>query len=121
MNILYSRYSFVFVLLLATTLSALAEPGHSKGGGVGVVRALSNNRQAERKEVQIHRQEEKKINKEVVSESSVDDPGEAKKNSSRIDGKAAINQKRSRLTADERRALRRQIQDAGQELYVPAK
>lgn len=120
MNILYSRYSFVFALLLATTFSASAEPGHSKAGG-GVVRALGNNRQAERKEVQIHRQEEKKINKEVVSESSVDDPGEAKKNSSRLDGKAAINQKRSRLTADERRALRRQIQDAGQELYVPAK
>ena len=30
-------------------------------------------------------------------------------------------QKKSRLTLDERRALRRQIQDAGQELYVPAK
>ncbi|MET3119496.1 hypothetical protein AAKU64_003736 [Undibacterium sp. GrIS 1.8] len=119
MNILYTRYSFVFALLLATTFSASAEPGHSKGGGV--VRALNNNRQAEHKEVQIHRQEEKKINKEVVSESSVDDPGEAKKNSSRLDGKAAISQKRSRLTADERRALRRQIQDAGQELYVPAK
>lgn len=30
-------------------------------------------------------------------------------------------QKRSRLTLDERRALRRQIQDAGQELYIPVK
>lgn len=29
--------------------------------------------------------------------------------------------KRNRLTLDERRALRRQIQDAGQELYIPAK
>ncbi|MFZ6774228.1 hypothetical protein ACO0LB_16085 [Undibacterium sp. SXout7W] len=30
-------------------------------------------------------------------------------------------QKKSRLTLDERRALRRQIQDAGQELYIPVK
>lgn len=63
MNILYTRYSFVFALLLATTFSASAEPGHSKGGGV--VRALNNNRQAEHKEVQIHRQEEKKLTKKL--------------------------------------------------------
>ncbi|MDY7537278.1 hypothetical protein QN372_13800 [Undibacterium sp. RTI2.1] len=80
-----------------------------------------NNKSSEHKDVQAQRQEEKKANKEVSIDAAMDDVNADKKNSGRADGKSGAIQKRSRLTADERRALRRQIQDAGQEIYIPAK
>ncbi len=117
---LYSRYSFVFALALFASSEVIAEPGHAKVGFLGFGKA-QNNKPAEHKDVQVLRQEEKKANKEVSIDSAMEDVNADKKNLGRTDGKFGANQKRSRLTAGERRALRRQIQDAGQEIYIPAK
>jgi hypothetical protein len=110
------RSKFVFFLLLQTAcLTALAEPGR-----FGNFFSFGKNPAPERREAQLQHAD-KKMEKDVL----VDDRNDAKRQAppaaNPSNGNADTNQKRSRMTPDERRALRRQINEAGHDIYVPGR
>lgn len=118
MNISYLRYS-VLVLTLMSAGSACAEPGRiSNFFGFG--KAQVSARQAERKEQKML-QQERKMNRQFDKDGAEHEGVDVKKSAERSADKSDTAQKRSRMTLDERRALRRQIQDAGHDIYVPSK
>ncbi|MCU6433451.1 hypothetical protein LPB67_06605 [Undibacterium sp. Jales W-56] len=119
MNISYLRCS-VLVLTLMSAGVACAEPGRF-GNFFGFPRGQNNAHQAERKEQKIL-QQERKVNSQPVRDGGEPEGIDAKKNLEHAAAdKSETTQKRSRMTLDERRALRRQIQDAGHDIYVPSK
>ncbi|MES2105126.1 MAG: hypothetical protein V4634_13995 [Pseudomonadota bacterium] len=113
------RSKFVFFLLLqAVCLTASAEPGRfSSFFSFGKSQAPEHR---ERREAQLQRAADKKMEKEAV----VDDRNEARRQApvaNPSNGNGEATQKRSRMTPDERRALRRQINEAGHDIYVPGR
>ncbi|MBI3285942.1 MAG: hypothetical protein HYZ65_13995 [Burkholderiales bacterium] len=117
MNIPYLKLP-VLLLLLMTAGTVAAEPSRSGGSFWG---RLGGNEVTRRDETLRRRHE-----RQQARRAERDEMLEGERCAERRSGEIACvrpdgMQKRNRLTPDERRALRRQIQDAGHELYVPAK
>lgn len=110
------RSQLVFFLLLQTvSLTALAEPGRFGG-----FFSFGKSKAPEHREEQVQRVADKKMEKEAL----VEQRNEAKRQAAPAgpsNGGGEATQKRSRMTPDERRALRRQINDAGHDIYVPGR
>jgi hypothetical protein len=96
MNLLVKKIS-LSLLLSASTLAVFANPGHSRGEREAVQAVRQQQDAAERKESRPARNFQSPESDRSVEESS---------------------KKQSRLSPEERRALRRQINEAGQDLYI---
>lgn len=116
MNIPHLKLS-VSLLVLVTTGAALAEPGHG-GGFFGFSGHFAGRDPARREEV-LQRQQERRAERKEAN--GAERCNEARRAGERACANPESAPKRNRLSPEERRALRRQIQNAGQELYVPAK
>jgi hypothetical protein len=74
--------------------------------------------EAPRKQDLLSKQRERLMNKQP-GQNQTDNAERC--NGDRLCGKADDAQKRNRLTPEEKRALRRQIQDAGHDIYTPVR
>ncbi|MFZ6730367.1 hypothetical protein ACO0LG_00390 [Undibacterium sp. Ji42W] len=120
MNIPYKKFS-VLLLSLIVTASAMAE---NKGNGGSAMWGRFNNGNAQQKNDAARKEEkqhERQLNKQAEKNSLLERCNDARHIGERACGSAEDNKKAGRLTPDEKRALRRQIQDVGHELYRPAR
>ncbi|MFZ6644137.1 hypothetical protein ACO0LO_00340 [Undibacterium sp. TJN25] len=109
------RLKFIFLLLLqAASVTAFAEPGR-----FGNFFSFGKSQAPEQKEAQLHRAADKKMEKESIAEEHAENKRLPAASPSAAN--TETNQKRSRMTPDERRALRRQINEAGHDIYVPGR
>ncbi|MDP1977928.1 hypothetical protein [Undibacterium sp.] len=116
MNIPYKKIS-VLMLSLAMVGSALAD-GNRDAGLWG--RFNGGNPQLKDENVRKDdKQRERQINKQGEKSSLLERCSDARRIGERACGAAENAQKPNRLSPEERRALRRQIQDVGHELYKP--
>ncbi|WP_394781985.1 hypothetical protein [Undibacterium sp.] len=101
-------------MLLPVCVSASAEPGR-----FGNFFSFGKSQASEQKEAHINRATDKKMEKEAIAEEHADNKRlpAASPSAANTD----TSQKRSRMTPDERRALRRQINEAGHDIYVPGR
>jgi len=114
MDIRRSKLAF-FMLLQTACLSALAEPGHFGG-----FFSFGKSNAPEHREAQLQRAADKKMEKETL----IDERNDSKRQvpvANPSNANPDNTQKRSRMTPDERRALRRQINEAGHDIYVPGR
>ncbi len=111
------RSKLVFFLLLQAACGiALAEPGRFGAGFF----SFGKSHAPEHREAQLQRAADKKMEKEAL----IDERNDNKRHppaANPANGNNDAAQKRSRLTPDERRALRRQINEAGHDIYVPGR
>lgn len=111
------------MLSLSLTAGAMADNGRGNNGGGFWNRFNGGNAQHKdnlaRKEELLNKQRERQLNKKLNQNRFLDNCGDAQHDGDHACGRADGTQKPNRLTPDERRALRRQIQDAGHELYAP--
>ncbi|MFZ6874703.1 hypothetical protein ACO0LF_21805 [Undibacterium sp. Di27W] len=121
MNIPYKKIS-VLMLSLVLAGNAMADGNHgSAGAGLW---GRFNNANVQKKDANIQKQEkqhERQIARQAEKNSLLERCNDARHIGERACGGGDDNQKRNRMTPEERRALRRQIQDVGHELYRPAR
>lgn len=106
------------MLSLIVAGSAMAD---NKGSGGSAMWGRLNGQQkndAVRKE---EKQRERQLNKQAQKNSLLERCNDARHIGERACGTAEDSKKPGRLTPEEKRALRRQIQDVGHELYRPAR
>lgn len=120
MNIPYKKIS-VFLLSLLVTSGAWAEINRGNGGNGLWSRfnggtAQQQDKLARKEEAQRERQ----MSKQAARNNLLERCKDGQHNGERACGVVDANSKRSGLTPEEKRALRRQIKDAGHQLY-PAK
>ncbi len=113
----------VSLLLILDAAHALAEPGAYRRDGRDTVRAyfLQNTtveRGEQRNEQQSQRPSERFRGREsgLPDSSGYSAPGEPNSSSN---SSSELNRRQGRLTPEERRALRRQIDEAGHDIYSP--
>ncbi|MBC3916209.1 hypothetical protein H8L32_01805 [Undibacterium sp. CY18W] len=124
MNIPYLKIS-VLLLSLSLTAGAMADNGRANNGGGFWNRFNGGDAQRKdelaRKEELLNKQRERQLSKQLNQNRLLDSCSDAQRDGEHACGRADSAQKGNRLTPDERRALRRQIQDAGHELYAPVR
>ncbi|MFZ6656160.1 hypothetical protein ACO0LH_13050 [Undibacterium sp. TJN19] len=120
MNIPYLKFSVLLFALLGSA-GAMADNTRSNAGGFwGRFGGGDAHRKPEapRKQDLLSKQHERQMNKQP-GQNRIDNVDRC--NGDRTCNKADDAQKRNRLTPDEKRALRRQIQDAGHDIYTPVR
>lgn len=126
MKRIYTLFSVIFILFGAAG-NALAESGKAAGGFFGfgkrqgeTHRNPSQDNVASRKEFQKQRQGERALDHRAEKPSNEKQNLDSSK-ANAPNGDGAGNAKTGRLTLEERRALRRQIRDAGNDIYTKPK
>lgn len=120
MNIPYKKIS-VLMLSLVVAGSAMAD---NKGNGGSALWGRFNNNNAQQKNDAVRKedkQRERQLNKQAGKNSLLERCNDTRHIGERACGTAEDSKKTGRLTPEEKRALRRQIQDVGHELYRPAR
>ncbi len=120
MNIPYKKFS-VLLLSLIVTGSAMAD---NKGNGGSALWGRFNNGNAQQKNDAARKEEkqrERQLSRQAEKNSLLERCNDVRHVGERACGTADDNKKPNRLTPEEKRALRRQIQDAKQDLYRPAR
>jgi len=110
------------MLSLAIAGSAMADGNRSNGGASLWGRFNGGNVQHKDGNARkVDKSRERQLSKQSEKNSLLERCSDARHAGERPCGTADDAQKSNRLTPEERRALRRQIQDVGHELYKPAR
>lgn len=124
MNIPYLPAS-VLLLLLAIAQTAAAEPGRGRGGWGGMHGRFNGREVIRDSGRDLSRNEELlQRHQKLRQEKQFDNAAPGGAGCAARDAEGACRQPnagRNRLTQEERRALRRQIREAGQDIYAPDK
>ncbi len=119
MNIPYKKIS-VLLLLSLTTAGAFADIRHGNGNSGFWGRFNGNNaQQNENKMRKDELQHQRQLNKQANQNNLLERCKDTQHSGERACGVIDPVQKRNGLTAEEKRALRQQIQDARNQLYTP--